>query len=56
MIHLDLAVRTVWRQTALVARGGRARKGWWSARRFGGLSGRCLSGLTRAGRHCGVVM
>ena len=36
-------------------RGGRARKGWRSARRFDGLSRRCLSGLTRAGRHCGVV-
>ena len=35
--------------------GGRARKGWRSARRFDGISRRYLSGLTRAGRHCGVV-
>ena len=39
----------------MLARRGRARKGWRSARRFDGLSRRCLSGLTRAGRHCGVV-
>ena len=35
---------------------GRAREGWSPARHFDGPSMRSLSGPTRAGRHCGVVV